>query len=373
MDAVVQEDMNLPELPSRCVPGMAYEPGQGIFRESTDAWGLVAAGVRGTRMSVGDIDGDGFADLIVRRGGRRSDVFSDEPEIARRHHWVLRNQGDRFDDFTIESGFLAVRGDYPIPVGRPVEVVAFADVDGDGDQDVYSGLDTRMPVELMIEGREPFSVIERSELLLNDGSGVFTLAPLDHPLRRVGADDVPSGAAFTDYDLDGTIDLWMSQGGLGAPMQDRLFSGDGQGGFRDVTREAGLTTSEWTILATINQAGAHTTAWSAAACDLNGDGYPDFLAGSYGRAPNHLWRAVPSEEGVRFANESIASGYAFDDNQNWQDNQFARCYCRNQPGAEGCSNAPAPEINCTQQNWRHNVDREPFRNGGNSGATVVSI
>ena len=106
VDAVaIEEDMSIPELPSRCVPGMAYQPGQGIFRESTDAWGLVAAGVRGTRMSVGDIDGDGFADLIVRRGGRRSDVFSDEPEIARRHHWVLRNQGDRFDDFTIGLDF----------------------------------------------------------------------------------------------------------------------------------------------------------------------------------------------------------------------------------------------------------------------------
>ncbi len=356
----------------RCVPGSSFVAGTAIFAERTSDWKLDRAEVKGNRMTVGDIDGDGYADLIVRRSGQRSDIFSDDDAIARRHNWVLRNRGNAFQDITTASGFLAVRGDYPLTVGRPTEVVAFGDVDNDGDLDAFSGLDSRQAVMLEPEGREGFGISERSELLLNDGTGVFTMAAEDHPLRRTGQQDVPSGASWVDYDLDGDLDLWMSQGGLGAPLQDRLFAGDGAGGFTDETSSAGLQTAEWQQIANINQGLGHTTAWSAVACDLNGDGYAELLTGSYGRAPNHLWQAQPGEDGVRYSNESVASGYAFDQDQSWDGNQFARCYCQSQRNAPGCQDVPAPNIRCSQMNWRHQYDREPFRNGGNSGATVCA-
>ena len=143
-------------------------------------------------------------------------------------------------------------------------------------------------MELELDGIDRIQVNERSELLVNDGNGAFTALEADHTLRRIGRDDVPSGASWLDFNLDGHLDLWIAQGGLGTPAQDRLFVGDGQGGFNDVTSQAGLETRPWMSLADLNSGRAHTTAWSALACDLNRDGLPELLAGSYGRAPNHL-------------------------------------------------------------------------------------
>jgi hypothetical protein len=369
--AVLEPDVAAPVAPGQCVDGAPYQRGTNAFVERTTEWKLDRAAVMGNRITVGDIDGDGFADLIVRSGGQKSDIFSNT-DIGRRFHWVLKNRGNAFQDVTVQSGFSAVRGSYGLTVGRPSEVVVFGDFDNDGDQDIYSGLDSRRGVRLEPEGEEPIDVRERSELLINDGTGVFSLADADHPLRRVGLEDVPSGASWVDYNLDGNLDIWMSQGGLGAPNQDRLYVGDGRGGFEDVTRLTGLETRPWQLIADINGGLAHTTAWSAVACDLNRDGYAELLAGSYGRAPNHLWRSQGVAGAIEYINRSVASGYAYDTEEAWQDNQFARCYCQGQRAAPDCADVPAPNINCHQMNWRHDADREAFRNGGNSGATVCA-
>lgn len=363
-------DLGPPDVGVVCAPGTLHAPGSPIFVERTAEWGLT--GVEGALLTVGDVDGDGFADIIARRGGARADVL--EPGMEARHTWVMRNTGQKgFTDHTAASGYLAVRGSYPIAVGRPNWVATFGDVDGDGDLDVYSGVDTRTPP--MVEGPDgPFAVEETSELLINDGSGVFTLTFPGDPLRRAGLEDVPSGAAFVDSNLDGHLDLWMSQGGLGAPLQDRLFRGRGRGEVIDFTALSGLATRSWDVasIGDLNAARGHTTAWSAQACDLNNDGLPELMAASYGRAPNHLWQAMRDGEDVRYANRSVASGYAFDDNLEWQDNQFARCFCQANPNAPDCAGAPRPDIQCNQQNWSHDSDRQPFRNGGNSGATVCA-
>ena len=358
-------DLGLP--PARCNEGTRYTPGTSVFVERTMEVGLL--GVEGNRLSVGDLDGDGSADVVVRRGGRRSDVL--EPD-GKRHHWVLRNTGGAFEDVTVASGFLAVRGDYPVTMGRPVEVVAFADLDNDGDLDIYTGLDTREPVEVTLPDERVVAVRETSEVLWNNGDMRFELTAPDDPLRRVPslvvADDIPAGAAFFDHDRDGLVDLWLAQGGLGAPRQDRLYRTTGGGQMTDATAAAGLATLEWEQLADLNGGLGHTTAWSAAACDLDDDGWLDLLAGSYGRAPNHLWQA--NGDGT-YTNRSVASGYAYDEDLTWEDNQFARCYCRSNRGAEGCGGVPDPQIQCGA-NWRHEYDRQPFRLGGNSGATVCA-
>ena len=207
---------------------------------------------------------------------------------------------------------------------------------------------------------------------MNDGTDNITLAAADNTLRRLNRQDVPSGASFADINRDGNLDLWIPQGGLGAPMQDRLYLGDGAGGFTDVTRDVGLKTENWVDAEVMNAGLAHSTAWSSAACDLNQDGRPDLLAGSYGRAPNHVWRATENENELSFINESVASGYAYDANQTWQDNEFAACFCRGNPDAEDCDQANPPRISCGQTNWRHGTDREAFRLGGNTGTTVCA-
>ncbi len=342
-----------------CGPGTRWTPGATAFREATADWGLADLHVEGVRLSVTDLDGDGWADLEVRRGTTAVDDFS---MPSTRNTWLLRNTGDgRFEDVTESSGFLARRNEGG--GGRPVQVVAWGDVDNDGDLDVYSGLDT-----------ESWDTVgmELSELLLNDGNGHFTLTGEDNPIRVADDVDMVAGASFIDVDHDGFLDIWVVQNNeaSGVLHQDRLWRGDGTGRFVDATDELGLTSRPWNDVDDINGGLAFTRAWSANACDLNGDGYQELLSASYGRAPNHLWQARPSADGVLYENRSVASGYAYDDDMTWQDNQFALCYCQANPTAEGCAGLPAPLITCDTPNWNHDTDRQPFRLGGNSGATI---
>ena len=53
----------------QCMMGEGYSVGNRTFEEQTLSWGL--EGVQGTLLSVADINGDGWPDLIVRRGGGR--------------------------------------------------------------------------------------------------------------------------------------------------------------------------------------------------------------------------------------------------------------------------------------------------------------
>ncbi|MEZ4221657.1 MAG: CRTAC1 family protein [Polyangiaceae bacterium] len=344
-----------------CNAGTRWTAGNQVFVERTAEWGLT--GVEGQRVNVADIDGDGFADLVVRRAAIAADDFTTG---GTRNIFLMRNNGSKgFSDVTQSSGFLAMRTDSSGSKGRPGQVMAFADVDNDGDQDAFVALDTTDASK---------SLGESSELMLNDGSGQFSLGPDGSQARAAGEVSHPAGVTFVDYDRDGFLDLWVPQNtygfnGIGAaPQQDRFYRGDGSGNFTLVTDQLGLATVPWGQIPDLNEAKAHSNAWSSAACDLNGDGYPELLAASYGRAPNHLWQG----SATGFSNVSIASGYAFDGNQDWEDNQFARCYCQANPAADGCAGVPAPQISCTQPNWNHTQDREPFRLGGNSASTFCA-
>jgi hypothetical protein len=331
-----------------------WSPGTKVFEEATQAWGLT--GVEGVRLNVTDIDGDGWPDLLVRRGGTHGEDFA-----GTRNTWLLRNLGAEgsvaFEDVTQSSGLLATRGD--IALGRPAEVMASADVDNDGDLDIFTGIATEDPNS---------SLGETCELMLNQGDGTFALGPETSALRMPNDVASVAGASFVDINRDGFVDLWVTHHAL----QDRLYYGDGAGSYLDATAGSGLTTVAGGTLEQLNDGAVHSRAWSALACDLDGDGHAELLAACYGRAPNHLWRGHLEGGFVLFEPQGISSGYARDDNYEWQSNQFARCYCQANPMAEDCAGVPAPQINCDTPNWNHASDREPYRLGGNSGATACA-
>jgi hypothetical protein len=88
------------------------------------------------------------------------------------------------------------------------------------------------------------------------------------------------GVGMLDYDGDGDLDLFFSQGGplpprsaIGAPA-DVLLRNDGGGKFTDVSREVGL--------------GYRGYGQGVAVADYDGDGDPDVYVTRYGR--NTLWR-----------------------------------------------------------------------------------
>ena len=346
--------------PEVCAPRTPWQPGLPAFRERTD---LIPATVEGVRLSAVDIDSDGDADLIIRRGGT---LIDDHNEGGQRNFWLLRNDGAaHFDDVTLDSGIVDRRRGADRNLGRPAEVLAFGDMDNDGDLDLFSGIDQSAAAA---RG-------ETSEVLRNSG-GAFGLTASANPIRQADQPAAIGGASWVDYDLDGLLDLWIVQAsGADGPQQDQLFRGLGDGNFERVTEAQGLTTRNSVTPDEANAAQAHGHGWSATACDLNNDGRPELLAANYGRAPDQLWSR--DSDASPFSNRSVASGYAYDGNLDWTDNQSARCYCQLNPTAEDCAGVPAPNlIACTQPSdvfrWSHATDRQPWRLGGNSGTTVCA-
>jgi len=359
-----------------CTPGARWDGATAVFREVTDEWNFV--GVEGQRFQAVDFDGDGWTDVVVRVMTNEADDLVEAPACCaddscpedmtcpERRTWLMRNTGDGgFEDVTLKSGFLAKRDDTTDVNGRPFQVVAFADIDNDGDLDAYTGR-TDSP-----SSAQP----ETSEILLNQGDGTFALGPLASG-PRVSSGDAPAGATFVDYDRNGVIDLWVPQNAwANQPSQDQLYWGHGDGVFSNVTALTGLETQGWYDVPTLNEGLAHSWGWSALACDLNNDGNPELLASSYGRAPNHLWQSTGPEGEWTFVNRGVASGYAYDDRTDWSEDESARCYCKLNPEAADCEDVPPPEyVQCEDPSdilrWDHATSREAFNLGGNSGGTM---
>lgn len=345
-------------LAALCRTGTApWAPGTKAFVDATSQWGLDLGLAEGTRISSTDIDGDGDVDLAVRKAGNTRD----NPDAGARAVWLLRNTGSTFEDITAHSGLLANRTETTSSLGRPAEIIVFADVDNDGDVDAFTGASA--------------TAAETSELMLNDGTGTFTPGPAGSEFRRTR--DAIAGASFADINVDGKVDLWIGGTGVaGGGSQSRLYIGDGVGTFYEETQRAGLTTKPWTLVSDLNEAKAHSYSWGTNACDLNGDGLPELLSASYGRAPNLLFQSVGVVNGVAtYENRSLSSGYAFDEGVDWTDNESARCWCKLHPTDEGCPGVPPPQyIQCTKDSdafrWYHPADRQPYRLGGNNGTTV---
>ncbi len=132
--------------------------------------------------------------------------------------------------------------------------VCVADLDGDGDLDVYLPQGGPIPGDSGEPGR--------NVLFLNDGSGHFTNASAGS-----GADDrsYAMGAFAADLDADGDNDLIVTNAGSLVVLRNL-----GAAKFEDITREAGFADREGLWL-------------NVAVTDLNADGHVDVYCSNYTR------------------------------------------------------------------------------------------
>jgi hypothetical protein len=199
----------------------------------------------GNGIAAADVDGDGLPDLYFVN------------QVGGNELWKNLG-GGRFRNITAAAGV-------SIP-GRISVAASFADIDNDGDEDLY------------------VTTVRGGNLLFeNDGHGHF------RDITRqagVGLTAHSSGSTFVDYNNDGLVDLLVCNVGqytsnakgaqgqyVGLPdafsghmYPERfehpvLFRNLGKGRFRDVTAEVGLKPHGW--------------CGDAGFADLNEDGWPD--------------------------------------------------------------------------------------------------
>ncbi|MCA9647713.1 MAG: hypothetical protein KC492_43785, partial [Myxococcales bacterium] len=140
------------------------------FVRNTAAWGL--EGVVGNRISAVDLDGDDYPDLIVHGLSNNTRAPNSAPTSLILMNRPKAGGGREFVDETLSSGY-GVPRDGDTENQRSTQLAVAADVDNDGDLDLFSGTYTD---KTKLDNPQTPGQLDRSEVLLNDGSGHFSLA-----------------------------------------------------------------------------------------------------------------------------------------------------------------------------------------------------
>ncbi len=245
------------------------------------------AGVEATNQSTkgvvfADVNGDGRLDLFAASLGGPNALF-------------LNLGGGRFTNVTAAAGLLAKAGAHS---------AAFADVDGDGDLDLYvanygelsilrsggsfsvrnvNGKDTvtgRWARRLRIIDGALVELGEPDALYLNDGKGHFTAVPWTagaflneqgQPLK-VEPMDMGLSVMFRDINGDGAPDIYVCND---FQTPDRIWINDGKGRFRALPDLALRVTPHFSM--------------GVDFADIDRDGHDDFFVGDMLR-PRHKLR-----------------------------------------------------------------------------------
>lgn len=300
--------------------------GNAGFVDVTEEAGLIGI-VGGLNTRQIDFDNDGDPDVVILRGAWLG-KFGKHPNSLLRNDdgkkfvEVAFEKGIAGDDFPTQVGAVADYdldgdldlfvgnekaydqlfrndGDHFTEVGRQVGVAglgtakgaAWGDVDNDGDPDLYVS-----------------NMGGQNQLFRNEGNGKFErwdVAGINAPRQSFSC-------WFFDYNNDGNLDLFVAayDEGIGqiaadflgdtmrSSEHDRLYRGDGKGGFEDVSESVGLGRISHTMGSNFG--------------DLNNDGLLDFYLATGTPAieslePNLMYL---NQEGERFVDVSIAGGFS---------------------------------------------------------------
>ncbi|TMI96742.1 MAG: hypothetical protein E6H06_03315 [Bacteroidetes bacterium] len=183
-----------------------------------------------------DANNDSYPDLFVVSGGNEYDAGN--PNLADR---LYMNDGK--GHFTLAENALP-------QILTNKSCVSVADIDKDGDMDLFIG---------GLADAKKYGLPQSSYLLINDGKGNFKQA--DQTIIKLNELGMVTTSSFVDVNNDG----WMDLIATGEWMPLKVFiNNKGTFTLRDINQSTGL--------------------WQTIYCaDMNGDGFPDILAGNWGR------------------------------------------------------------------------------------------
>ncbi len=236
--------------------------GDNTFEDVTLTTGF-ATGKNTFGAAFGDYDRDGDLDAVLSHWATPlvTGVTSET---------LWRNDGAfSFTDVSLESGITAVLfGDAFLGLDLTF-TPNFVDIDSDGWLDLLLAND-----------------FKQSKVLHNEGDGTFA----DYTAPGVITDENGMGAAIGDYDNDGVLDWFVSSiwDPSGSTIENwgvtgnRLYRGLGDGTFEDVTDAAGVREGVWgwgATFADFDNDGDldlfHTNGWGAVAGPPTGDFFAD--------------------------------------------------------------------------------------------------
>ncbi len=265
--------------PIECAAKPVVQPGLTTFADISAASGIQAHNLVAmpspaipindhSRLGFIDLDGDGCDDIVAH------DLFPNPQGGIPYTHLVYRNNCDgTFTEISVESGLRDIQAGF----------FAFGDVDNDGDQDCFAGLD------IPLAGKT-------SSLWLNDGHGVFTQKP-NSGVEGTANATVAANAVFADFDGDAKLDLFVGNGQTSYAALDDLFLGKGDGTFTAArARLAGNIASPSN---------------GSVACDYDDDGDLDIAVAVYGVSQGGAQNFLYQNDGAgNFRNVAVQTGFA---------------------------------------------------------------
>jgi tetratricopeptide (TPR) repeat protein len=256
-----------------------HNKGDGTFEDVTQRAGIAAMrGGYGLGATVGDVDNDGRPDILVTRW---------------RAYALYRNRGDgSFEDVTSAWG---LGGDRDWPTSA-----AFADLDGDGDLDLYVChyvvWDAEHPKLCRNQATHAYmscnpreSSARADHVFRNDG-GKFTDVTADAGI--VDHDGRGLGVIAADLDDDGRIDLFVAND----KSANFLFHNLGKFRFEETAHTSGVAA---------NAEGGYKAGMGVAYGDVDADGRSDLAVTNYYGESTTLYQNLGP--GI-FTDGTVASG-----------------------------------------------------------------
>ncbi len=255
--------------------------GDGTFEDVTSRSGIAAMPRGyGHGVAVGDYDNDGRPDLFVTRW---------------RSYALYRNRGDgTFADVTRTA---RLDGDRDWPTSA-----AFADLDNDGDLDLYvchygewdpsNPLICKDPSGANVVTCDPRSIRALPDHVFRNDAGRFVYVTAEAGI--VDHDGRGFGVVAADLDDDGRVDLFVANDSTA----NALYRNKGGFRFEEVGHEAGVAA---------NAGGGYQAGMGVACGDLDGDGRLDLAVTNFYGESTTLFRNLG---GGLFADYTAAAGLA---------------------------------------------------------------